>query len=212
MSLPGKLLLLLVIGALVSGAGLWITGGKKGEYSTSLVIDAHPSQVFPYLTDSERIQSWMSDLEQIEKLIPPQDADGLPVPSTITSRVVVNENGKKTIYRDEVIRFTKDTMFSVQSSNDAEVITFIFILEPHNELKTKLDYRIKKSNIGMGRIFAPLQKSDWQARIEDEVRRLKKLIEDNEVPLQVAPEPPASESEADPNVEPVDDDAATKQQ
>jgi uncharacterized membrane protein len=209
MSLPGKLLLFAVLALLVSGAGLWISGGKKGEYSTSLVVDAHPSQVFPYLTDSERIKQWMNELTQIEELIPPQDDEGLPVPTKITSRVMV-ENGKNVVYQDEVIRFSKDKMISIQSSNDAKVITFIFLIEPHKKLKTKVDYRIKESNIGTGRIFAPLRKSTWQAKIEDDLQRLKELIEENETPLQAVPESPTPESSvAEPDVAPADNGSST---
>jgi uncharacterized protein YndB with AHSA1/START domain len=169
----------LIVLGIVAG-GLWIMGGKKNEFSTSLLIDAQPQQVFPYLTQPEQIKQWFAGLESVEAYVPSKP--DIPTRITTTTRVITSVGGGQTTYQDQVIRFEADSLLSIQSRNANEIITWIYELEP-DKGKTRLNYRVKTENRGIGRFMAPLQKTDLEPKIESDARSLKELIETNEPKL-----------------------------
>jgi uncharacterized membrane protein len=172
MSLSARILLFLLIVVLIGGSSLWLIGGKKIEHSTSLVIDAQPQQVFPYLIESDRLIQWVSGLESVEDLEMAETGD----PAIITERIMDDGSGKQVQFDDEVIRHEPDELLSVQSSNSSKIITAIYQLESTEEEKTQLNYRIKISHTSLGRFLAPFQKPNIQQRMEDDLRRLKDLV------------------------------------
>lgn len=181
MSLPAKLLIFLLIVAGVAATSLWIIGGKKNEYSTSLLINAQPQQVFPYLTQPEHLKSWIDGLTEVSELVKPPE-EKLPTPAVTTLRVFQNENGKQVRFQDEIIRFDPNKLVSVQSRNRSHVVTSIYQLELKDDNKTSLTYRVKKANRGIGRFFAPLNQANIQEQMENDARRLKELVEKNQTP------------------------------
>ena len=68
----------------------------------------------------------------------------------------------------------------MQSRNRSQVITSIYQLELKEDNKTSLTYRVKTANRGVGRFLAPLNSSNIQVRMENDVRRLKELVEKNQ--------------------------------
>ena len=152
-------------------------GGKTGDFSTALRINADSDVIFPYLTEPDRIMRWMTGVVEVEKLDSNLDEKGDSLRNK-TSRVVMI-NGKKIRFDDEVLRFEENVALSVKSSNTSIVVTSIFQLEqsePKNG-QTDLTYRIKTDNRGIARILAPLRKNPVQGQIEDDVRRLKMILE-----------------------------------
>lgn len=178
MSLPAKLLITLLIVAGVAASSLWIIGGKKNEYSTSLVIDAQPQQVFPYLTQPDLLKSWIDGLAEVSELVKPPE-EKLPSPAVTTPRVFRSANGKQIRFQDEIIRFDPDKLVSVQSRNGSHVITSIYQLELKEDNKTSLTYRVKTANRGVGRFLAPLNSTNIQEQMENDARSLKELVEKN---------------------------------
>jgi carbon monoxide dehydrogenase subunit G len=187
MSPISRILLFVVIALIVTVAGLWISGGKKEEYSAKITINAKPSQVFPYLIDPEKLKSWMIGLEQVDKPIPPADDYSSP-PELL--RTLVDPDGKRTQYRDVVIRYTQDDILTIRSSAAGTVLTSIFQLEPVNSQTTELDYKIKVSHGSLARLMAPLRSSKLQERLNSDIQKLKELIEKNEPRL---PDEPAKQ-------------------
>ena len=179
MSLPTRLLIIFVIVAGIAASSLWIIGGKKNEYSTSLVIDAQPQQVFPYLTQPDHMKSWIEGLTEVSELVKPPEKD-LPAPPVTTARVMRTEGGKQIRYQDEIIRFDPHKLVSVQSRNPSQVVTAIYQLEAKEDDKTSLTYKVKTKNRGIGRLLAPLNTPDIQLQMEQDARRLKELVEKNE--------------------------------
>jgi hypothetical protein len=205
-----RFLLFLLLLAMIAAAALWIIGGKKDEYSISLVIDAHPNQVFPYLTQPDLLKQWASGLVQVEELRPLADGSNRTIKTT---RIVVDQSGKRTAFEDEVLRHSENEAVTVQSSNAAQVITAIYQLDLKDNRKTVLTHRVKVSNVGIGRLLGPLQRDDVKSQMENEARQLKELVETNEPQwepstadepvLQVPSFGPENLSNSDPNA-PID--------
>ena len=181
MSLPAKIVVFLLIVVGIGASSLWILGGKKNEYSTSLVIDAQPQQVFPYLTQPDHMKTWIEGLDEVSELVKPPEKE-LPAPPVTTARIVRTADGKQVRYQDQIIRFDPGKLVSVQSKNRSQVVTSIYQLEAKEDDKTALTYKVKTKNRGVGRILAPLSTADIQLQMEQDARRLKELVEKNESP------------------------------
>lgn len=174
--------LFFVIGLLVVLAGLWISGGKEEKYSTSLEITASPEQVFPYLTEPDRLISWVEGLEQIDKPLPPQEGQLIP-PNLL--RTMIDKKGQKVFFDDVVIRYIPSEMLSIRSTNAAQTFTTVYQLERTVVGKTQFSSHVMLNFLGFERFLAPLKKTDIQSQVIANTRRLKTLIEANEefIPL-----------------------------
>jgi len=196
MSPLSRLLLFLSIAFAVSVAGLWISGGKREEYSARIDIDRKPDQIWQYLVEPEKLKNWMTGLEQIDRPLEPPGAYKEP-PELL--RTVVNPNGKRVQYNDFVIRYKEDEVLTVQSSASGTVQTTILQLEPFDS-GTQFSYSVKVSHNNLARLMAPLQSSKLQERVSADVRKLKELVEQSEpkLPDEVVPaDPPKDKTETE---------------
>ncbi len=158
-----------------AAAALYILGSERGRHSTSLVIDAPPATVFAYLTDPERLKQWVTGLVEMEPL---GDLTGeIGARSLVTS----NSNGRTVEAEEEIIRFQQDVLYSVQSTNEFQVQTSRFELEPKDN-QTKLTYRVVVANRGFGKFLGVFDQTPIQEQIETDARRLKELIESQSLP------------------------------
>ena len=148
-----KFLLFLVIAMGITVGCLWFLGGKKQEYSTVVSINASIDQVYPYLTEPERMKKWKSELVEIRLL-----QDG-PVELGSKSVSTLQFNGTTKVFNDEVIRFQENEVFTVRSQAPDVIFSSIFKLENESG-KTGLSYQVKLTNRGLNRLMAPLQDSD----------------------------------------------------
>jgi hypothetical protein len=185
MSPLSRILLFMSIAVVVVVAGLWISGGKKEEYSAKIEISAKPSQIFPYFIEPEKIKGWMSGLEEIDVPVPPKEDYASP-PELI--RTVVDPDGKRIRYNDLVIRYSQNEILTVQSSATGTTQTSILQLEPIDSKTTKFSYFVKVTHNGVSRLIAPLQTSKLQDRVNADVQKLKGLVEKNEPELPDEPE------------------------
>ena len=174
MSIRSKLVLWILIITVVVGTGLWLAGGKKREHSAAIEIEASPQVIFAFLTEPDKHKSWITGLDHVETLESNTDENG--VHKRITTTRVMNINGKESRFDDEVIRFRPNEMLTVQSSNIDEVVTSIYQLEPRDS-QTYFTYRIVKLNRGIKRLLAPLESDKTQAQINEDILKLKQLVE-----------------------------------
>ena len=174
MSVSAKLALWVPIIIVVIAIGLWLAGGKKQEYSAAIQIDANPDIVFAYLTEPEKHKSWITGLAHVEKLESNTDETGAS--KRITTSRVISIDGKESRFEDSVIRFEPDESLSVQSSNRNQVITSIYLLEPRDS-QTYFTYRVITLNRGISRILAPLRSDKTQDQVDEDIRKLKQLVE-----------------------------------
>jgi uncharacterized protein YndB with AHSA1/START domain len=170
--------------------GAWIMGGETGKYSTSISIDASPADVFPYLTDGEKISQWASDVVSVDSF----DRDD----SVIRKRVVQEEDETVT-WEDSVLRFQdgtenenetekeereKEYSISIQSKNGGFTNTYFFHLKTNELERTNLEYRVTQTASGIDRFFFPFREDDTKAKITAEVTKLKSMIESEVEPMR----------------------------
>lgn len=174
---------------------LWILGGKKVKCSTSMLIDAPPASVFPYLHEEDLCKQWVNGLVDIS----PVGTDA----KIIGSRTLVTvelASGKSAKYENKIIRFEENEYYSTRGSDGLSSRTSIFKLEPKDGSKTYLTYRILHGAQGIGKLLAPFRSSLKQEDVEADANRLKSLIESqydpSTTPTADSPEPDASEQES----------------
>ncbi|MDG1872820.1 MAG: SRPBCC domain-containing protein [Mariniblastus sp.] len=180
MSSAGKIGFWMLLIGVVLASSLWILGGKRHEHSTGLEISASPSSVFEFLIDSENQKKWNTGLTEVGQFGPLQK-DGSRTRVVKTPRVVTLEGGKQVKYEDQVIRFEPNQTLTVQSANQQAVITTIFQLESRGQ-KTFLTFRVKSKSRGLGRFLAPLTTVETQSRIDNDIKKLKELVESSQPP------------------------------
>lgn len=170
-----KFLLGLGVVVLIAAAVLYILGSERGLHTTSLIIDAPPATVFTYLTDTEQLKKWVDGLVDIEPL--GELTNELGARSLVTSK----SKGRLVEAEEEIIRYEQDERISVQSTNEFRVQTSIFELEPKDD-QTKLTFRMRVANRGLGKFLGVFDKTPIQDQIESDARRLKELIEGQPLP------------------------------
>ena len=166
-----KFLLFLVIAVGIATGCLWFLGGKKQEYSTVVSINASPDQVYPYLIEPERVKKWRSELVEIRPL-----NEG-PVELGSKSVSTIQFNGRFRDFKDEVIRFQENQVFTVRSRAPNTILSSIFKLENESG-KTGLSYQIKLTTRGFDRLFVPFQNTELrQQEMVRDALALKKIVE-----------------------------------
>lgn len=186
-----KFLLFLVIAMGITIGCLWFLGGKKQEYSTVVSINASTDQIYPYLTEPERIKKWKSELVEIRLL-----QEG-PIELGSKSVSTLQFNGTTKVFNDEVIRFQENEVFTVRSRAPGVIFSSIFKLENESG-KTGLSYQVKLTNRGFNRLMAPLQDSDLrQQQMVRNALALKKIVESEilAMPFNVRENSPDSSGE-----------------
>jgi hypothetical protein len=200
MNALAKILLSICFLIAISALAIWIIGGQTIKHSTTMLIDASPTAVFPYLVEGEKVQQWSEGVVDVGNFMDPQSESS---PSS-TARTLTAD-GKLVTFEDRVIRYKADETISIQSSNSFLVQTSIFMLTSTGDAsmpQTQLEYRTKTNHVGLGRIFEPFSKDNVEERMIGDAKRLKDLVE-SEVDRH-APQPLSSETQTeyfDPNVE-----------
>lgn len=172
MGTSSKFVLFFSFALVITIGSLWFVGGKKYEYSTTTTIDAKPREVFPYLSDPERLMKWVDGWIEIDSQV-----EG-PFEFGAQAQILIEEGGKQVAMQLEVIKYGQDSMIAIQNKNDAKVSTLIFRLESQS-FKTQLSYKVKEARTGLNRITSFFGSDGIQERIKEDVRRLKQMIEND---------------------------------
>ncbi|MEM7456118.1 MAG: SRPBCC family protein [Planctomycetota bacterium] len=171
MSATVKILLGLAIALGTGLAALYLLGSKKVSDETSLLIEAPPEEIFPWLTGTDLQMQWMSGLVKVQ----PIDEDISAVDSR--SSVVMRDGSGEQMFENRVLRNDPDEVFSFKSSNGRVALTSVYTLEAVESDRTYFTYRVHRINKGIGLFLAPFSSVDIQERIENEARKLKELVE-----------------------------------
>ena len=99
--------MLLFIGLILAVVCLWFIGGKKQEYTTTVLINASPEVVFSYLTDVDLMKRWLPGLVAVEPI------SDVPFQVGSKSRTTFEENGERVEYEEEILRFQENETLSV---------------------------------------------------------------------------------------------------
>ncbi len=190
------LIYLVVIAGLAIGV-LWFIGGKKLEYSSSIDINASPEQVFRFLSDAEQLTEWATGVEAVESA---SDFGMEDVPEAglgAISQLLVVNSGKKVAVQHEIIKYEPSSLISMRFTSPSLTSFSIFRLDEKETVSsgvrpetTRVSFRVKESTHGFSRFFVPFSGKDVE-RIQEELRKLKQLVEANPeaaAPLPVQPE------------------------
>lgn len=197
MSNIAKLLMLFCIGVIVAAVCLWLIGGKKQAFDALVSIDAPPNVVFKYLTDCEQRKRWQVGLYECRTT---SDTE-----NTVGSRgiTVLEIEGEQVEFQEEILRYQENEFLSVRAIGANEISTAIFRLEPLQG-STNFTYKVKAEPTGFSRLMAPFAEPATQERIDDEVLKLKRLVEEEN------PNDAASQYNEDPTISAgATDDAST---
>ncbi len=177
MSVVNRFALFLIIFLSVVLAGLWISGGKREQASATLAIEAHPSQIYNYLVEPEKLKQWVEGLTYVDQPLAPRK-DTLP-PKLL--RVYQDSNGKEREFADEVIRYNEHDILSIISKHagTTQIIFYQLDWDEENQ-QSQFTYSVQETYSGLDRFMAPLQPSPLQRRIATEAQHLKRLVEANE--------------------------------
>jgi uncharacterized protein YndB with AHSA1/START domain len=171
-----RLLSTLLVLLLIAAAALWIMGGKKKENQTSLEFDASPAQIWPYLTQPDGISQWFSGMVSIDPITaPPADSGAAPPPPI--RRVLQTADGAQKTYQDRVLRFEPEQILSLKSRSAGETLTWVYQLDAMVDDRTTVTLRVVQSASGIDRFLAPLNEGDWMEQIENDIRKLKQVVE-----------------------------------
>jgi uncharacterized protein YndB with AHSA1/START domain len=171
-----RVLSTLLILLLIAAAALWIMGGAKKENDTSLEFDATPEQIWPYLTEPDRIRQWFSGLVSIDPIEAPSDDPAAPAPAPIR-RVLQTADGDRVEYKDQILRFTPGQMLSLRSRSSGGTLTWVYQLEAMVDDRANVTFRVVQSASGLARLLAPLTEDVSLKQIEIDIRQLKQVVE-----------------------------------
>lgn len=163
------LIYLLIILTLVVGV-LWFVGGKKQEFQTQVTIPASPAQIFRFLHHPERLSKWSSEIVEFEMVGEPEQGLGA------RADLIIDDQGREVSVTQEVINFELDKMVALQRVNDWKRSTTIFRLDEQAS-GTEVTYRVKESRLGISRVLGLFANSGRQQRINEDILRLKKLVQ-----------------------------------
>ncbi len=157
---------------------MWFVGGKKQEYSTKVTINASAERVFRYLADPQLLKEWSSEIVEVEPIELDELGDNERHKVGALADLLIESQGHQVAMRQEVIKFDRNKMISLQRSNDFLLSTAIFRLE-ENGVDTDLTYRVKESRVGLRRVTGFFLGNDRQDTINEEIYQLKQLVESN---------------------------------
>jgi hypothetical protein len=169
-----KFILLLLIGLVIAFCCLWLIGGKKVEYETTLTIDANPDMVAAYITDSKLISRWRSDI------VDDGAASQQPFEKGRTSRVAIRTKSGEVEADEEVLiseNKPEKKNFSVRLTSPDQVATSIYELTLVENNKTRLVYKIKATPVGFARIRAIFEDDNIKSHMETDAQKLREIAE-----------------------------------
>lgn len=168
MSFPIKFLLSLLLLAAIAIAGLGIVGSKSVKHSTQITINAHGSDVFEWLVESEKIREWAPEIIDVASFESEDQEESVRT-------IQIDET--ELSYEDKVLRYDHGEMVSVRSTGRDLVQTQVFQLEPNDLGGTNLEFRLTRTSKGLGRFLVPFREDDSSKTMKRQMRKLKKLIE-----------------------------------
>jgi carbon monoxide dehydrogenase subunit G len=139
----------------------------------SIIINRPPAEVFAWLDDSDRAKQWLSGLVEIEPLTTGGNRVGA------RARHTYNENGRTITMEEETLIYEPDRRVKISGKTDMFDMTAEYRLTPAGS-GTKLDFEetLRFRNIIL-RLLAPLLMRGAAKRLEQQLQRLKTLVENS---------------------------------
>ncbi|MFN9878527.1 MAG: SRPBCC domain-containing protein [Planctomycetota bacterium] len=170
MSIFSKVLVYTLVLALIAAIGLWVMGGSQNESEGSVEIKASPEEVFKVLIEPAQRQKWLWNVTNVEMKSRPPIAPN----STYLSQHL--EKGKTFETNDQVLQMVPPEWLSIRMGSVSSNLVTMFKLAPAGS-QTSLKYKVSQTPTNLFRLLAPLRKVDLQGRVDEELIRIKRLVE-----------------------------------
>lgn len=159
---------LAILGLLIGGAGaLYVIGGRTAVYRADVEINAPPTTVFAYLTETELLPQWMDGVTKIEPLTDGMHGVGAK------SRVTIHDSQ---VIEDEVLESKPGELLQIRLTSPGLDAISTYDLHSHGS-HTHLSHEFQADFGGIARIFAPFVAGSIQSKLDEDFQRLKQLIE-----------------------------------
>jgi carbon monoxide dehydrogenase subunit G len=152
---------------------LILSGGAKGEghHDASIVINKPPAEVFPWLTEPEKLTKWLTGLVESKALT----EGGLRVGAK--SQETVEVGGERTVMEVEVTAVEPPKLLVVRITSEGFVGDSRYTLEQDGS-STKLRYLGDfRYTVFMAKLLEPLITPAAQGKLVQDFERLKVLVE-----------------------------------
>lgn len=166
-----SILMIIVIGV----CGIWMAGGKKLKYSTSLTINAPADVVFSFVKDTKVSSQWISGLVDVEPMpnFDVDENDGVGK----RFKFGIESDGSRVDFVNEILRYEENQKYSSRATSRLFTQLSVIDLNDKEDGTTYVTYRIKQTNRQLGRLLKAFSSPPLKEKIQNDVRRLKELSE-----------------------------------
>jgi uncharacterized protein YndB with AHSA1/START domain len=157
---------------------LLVIGGGRGEaqLTTSVEIARPASVVFRWITEPDRVKSWVGWLVDIRSLTPGETGVGSREVWVMEDR---NNNNQRMDIESQVTRLEADRLMEARlRSAEAFTGTVTYELQPVDANHTRLTYRASyKFEHWLAKVLGPVISRSAQQKLEEDLLRLKQKVE-----------------------------------
>ena len=171
-----SILFILIVLAVLALGGLVVAGGGDGQHEGDrmIKINRRSSEIFEWLVGAEERKEWVAGLSR----------SGAPrsAPSVGSSfKEVFTVDGREVEQVIEVTEFEEDKRFGYRTTLEGVSLEIVYELRAHNTgRRSLLTATYKASWEGRWeKLIEPILSSRLRSRIEDELIRLKKVVEES---------------------------------
>ena len=162
---------------LAVGVLLVIGGGRgQGEFDASVDIARPAPVVFTWITEPERVKSWVGWMVDIRDLTPGRTGVGAREVWVMEDR---NNNNQRMDIEAEVTRLEADRLLEARlSAPEGFTGTVTYQLEPLDANRTRLVYRGRfQYHHWLAKLLEPVITRSAQQKLEEDLDRLKQKAE-----------------------------------
>jgi len=157
---------------------LLIMGGGRGEsrLAASVEIARPPSVVFTWITEPERVKSWVGWLVEIQSLTPGNAGVGAREVWVMEDR---NNNNQRMNVNTEVTRLEPNRLLETRlSALEGFTGNVVYQLQPIDANRTRLNYTADyKFEHWLAKLLEPVISRSAQHKLDEDVARLKQRAE-----------------------------------
>ncbi len=174
---------------LIAAGALFLAGGKQFSVVAETRIDASPDQVFWRLTDPEQAKKWIDGLVEVAPLTEGGHAVGA------RAKLTIEQGNSSFQLEDEVLQSVENQSLVVRMSGNLFETISVLQLTPDRD-STVVRHLAYHSPRSFFRLTAPFAQKQVQQKMQDDLGRLKLLVE--ATPANSPPAPDAESARPDP--------------
>lgn len=140
------------------------------EYRAQVSIAATPVQIYPFLTEPERLKQWLGGLVESK----PLTEGGTRVGAR--SLEIVEENGRRMEMESVILDVRTNELLAVEISSSMALMRSEYRLTGDGA-RTRVDHTMNAHYKGFVRLLAPFIRGMVQKKIDGDLDRLRQVVE-----------------------------------